>query len=348
MQQYKYYNCIAIQSYNAIMHFILSNRNYGKTWSFKIRGWKRALKRGKKFIWVRRFKEECIECANSFYKSKDLQKKCGIIPYDEKTGKGNFKQVGRTMYVLRNNKWVWFCKVVWLSKSNAMRSADDVDVDTIVFDEFTTTPEKYARYRGNEVVDFIDLFFSAKREHIIKLYLLGNNEHIVNPYFDYFKLPSLPTNFEGIKTYRNGSILVQRINNLQKQMGDYTSKLEWMLKDTSYGDYIFEHQYKITSKVKLSKKPPIASFYAQIVYNNYPLIIYFSNGLFYITTGNIDFKLPVIVNKPLAKYPHEVLFNRPTKQWLDAIKRGITYNLLRYESMEVYERASEFIKKLST
>lgn len=343
-----YFDATPALSYNAILNFINSNRTYGKTWGFKIRAWKRAVKRGKKCIWVRRFKEEAKECASAFYTSKNLQKKCGIIPYDPITKTGNFKQIGRTMYVKRGKKWVWFCKVVHLAKSNAMRSADDVDVDTIIFDEYTTTPEKYARYRGNEVTDFLDLFFSAKREHIVNIFLLGNNEHIVNPYFDYFKIPALPESFEGIKTYKSGTILVQKINNPQRKNGSYSDRVEKMLKGTSYGDYIYQSAYKDKKHVKTAKTPLSAVFYAQVVYNNNILIIRFDNGLFYIDSGNIDYKLPVFVDKLLAKYPNEVLINGKTKQWLEALQRAIMYGLIRYRNNEIAERAFTFIKKLST
>lgn len=343
-----YYSALPILSYNGILHFINSNRTLGKTWAFKIRAFKRGLKYGKKTIWIRRFKEEAKECAESFYSSKNLQKACGLIPYDNETNKGNFKQIGKTMFVKRRNKWVWFCKVVYLSKSNAMRSADDVDVDTIVFDEYTTTPERYKRYRGNEVTDFIDLFFSAKREHVVKIFMLGNNEHIINPYFDYFKIPALSPEFEGIRTFKCGSIVVQKINNKQRKNGDYGDKVKFMLDGTPYGDYIYNSEYKINSNVKIAKLPPTSTFYAQIVIDSTPIIIRFSNGYFYITNDKIEFSQCVFVLTPLNKYPNEVLLNRQTIQWLDGLKRAITYNLVRYSSKEIAERSVPLIKKLST
>lgn len=343
-REIKYYHAGRLLSYNAILNIVNSNRTYGKTWGFKIRAWKRALKRGKKTIWVRRFKNEAQECATSFYTSKDLQAKCGIIPYDKETNNGNFKQDGNTCYIRRNGRWEWFCKIVYLSKSAAMRSADDVDVDTIVFDEYTTTPERYVRYRGNEVLDFIDLFFSAKREHIVRIFMLGNNESIVNPYLDYFGIPALPVEFEGIKTYKHGTIAVQKINNPQRKVDTYAKGVAAMLDGTTYGDYIYQSEYKTSKRVRLAKTPENATFYAQVVFDNNPLSIRCANGLFYIDKCVIDYTRPVIVNKSMAKYPKEVLLNRQTKKWLDALYRAIVYDLVRYSSNEIYERAFAFIK----
>lgn len=94
----KHYSAIKLLSYNAIYNFIVTNRNYGKTWAFKRRAWRRAIKHGKKTLWLRTFKKEVKEASIKFYASRDLQKFCGIVPYDKETKKGNFKQVGNTFY----------------------------------------------------------------------------------------------------------------------------------------------------------------------------------------------------------------------------------------------------------
>ena len=159
---------LRVLSYNGIITAILSNRNYGKTWTFKKRAFKRALKHGKKTIWLRMFKKEVKEALSTFYTSKDLQAYCNISIYDKDNNpQGNLKQIGNTFYYRRKYKsgkfsaWQWFLKVFALTEADALRSADDVDVDTIIFDEFTKTPNKYKRYRGNMVNDFIDILFTG-------------------------------------------------------------------------------------------------------------------------------------------------------------------------------------------
>ena len=159
-----YYSALSILSYNGILHFINSNRTLGKTWAFKIRAFKRGLKYGKKTIWVRRFKEEAKECAESFYTSKNLQKACGIIPFDSETNIGNFKQVGKTMFVKRRNKWVWFCKVVYLSKSNAMRTT------LTLIQLFSTSTRQHPNVINVTVVmksPILSTYFSPQSENML-------------------------------------------------------------------------------------------------------------------------------------------------------------------------------------
>ena len=176
---------LKLLSHNSIYNFVLSNRNYGKTWAYKRRAFRRALKHGKKTLWLRMFEKEVKEATSTFYSSKDLQAYCGISVYDKQSNpNGNFKQCGKTFYYRTSpkGKWHWFLKLCKLNDADAVRSADDVDMDTIVFDEFTKTPNKYKLYRGNIVTDFIDIFFSSKREHQVRCIFLGNKESINNPF----------------------------------------------------------------------------------------------------------------------------------------------------------------------
>ena len=49
---------LLVLSYGAIISAVLSNRNYGKTWAMQRRAFRRALKHGKKTLWLRMFKKE--------------------------------------------------------------------------------------------------------------------------------------------------------------------------------------------------------------------------------------------------------------------------------------------------
>ena len=128
---------LLVLSYGAIISAVLSNRNYGKTWAFKKRAFKRAMKHGKKTIWLRIFKSEAKEAASTFYTSADLQRYCGISVYDKETNKnGNFKQNGNTFFYRPkpSMRWQWFLKIFALSQAGALRTADDVKTDPIVLD----------------------------------------------------------------------------------------------------------------------------------------------------------------------------------------------------------------------
>lgn len=333
---------LLLLSRNAVFNFVISNRNFGKTWTFKKRAWKRALKKGKKTIWLRMFKNEVKECVSKFYSSKDLCKWCGIDPYDKKTNpSGNFYQQGKTFYYRKSpkDKWDWFLQVFALSDNLAIRSADEVAIDTIVFDEFAKTPTRLRRYIGNPVTDFIDIFFSLKREHEVRAFLLGNKEGVINPFFSYFGIPSLPFDFQGFKSYRKGSIAVQQFNNKKIPKTDYDVKVKALLEGTSYGSYIDEGTYKTEHVFKKAKTPPNSSLWIQVDINSHPLTISTRDGLYFVRRG-IDRNKAVYVFSYINKYPKEFLLVNKLKPLFHQFVQAISDNRIRFdcqESIEVLE-----------
>lgn len=343
-----YYNGLKILSYNAVYNFVNTNRNYGKTWTFKYRAVKRALKHHKKTLWVRRFKKEVKECVITFFKSSDLQKFCTVSFYDAKTNpNGNIKQQGNIFYIKVGKQWVDFIKIVALSDANAMRSADDIDIDTIIFDEYTTTPNKYKCYRGNEVTDFIDLFISAKREHKITCIFLGNKESFNNPYFNYFDIPLIDNSFNGIKTFRNGSIAVEQRNNKPKENNEYDKQCNNLLKGTPYGDYLYEDKYKLNRKIKICNAPKNAYLYSQIYFNNYYFGIYRQNDNFYIT-DKINNAKNVYCDTLNGYYNNEVQLLNRYKIYFKTFLNGVSNNRVYYINSAINEQIQPFLKWLGT
>lgn len=304
-------------SYNGVITAVNTNRNYGKTWAFKRRAFRRAVKHGKKTIWLRMFKKELQEVANTFFASRDLQEYCGVSMYDKTYNpNGNVKREGYTFYyrTAKNRPWRWFIKIFAVSNPDAVRSADDVDVDTIVFDEYTKTIDKYKRYRGNIVNDFLDIWFSAKREHEVRCLLLGNKEAFYNPFFAYFGIKPPPESWEGIRAYRGGSFVLQQINNLPSVQNEFESKTEALLLGTSYGNYTYESKYKATMPLKPRKTPPTASLYIQLYINATPLKVSALNGFFYVNQ-RIDETKEVYCLEPLNKFKKERVLVGRQKQF---------------------------------
>lgn len=332
-----YYSGIQLLSHsNAVFYFINTTRNYGKTWNFKYRAVKRAVKKGKKTLWIRRFKKEVKQCIKSFFKSKDLQTFCDVSFYNKETNPcGNLKLLGDTFYIKKGKKWIDFLQVVALSDVNNIRSSDDVDIDTIVFDEYTTTPNKYRAYRGNEVTDFIDIFISIKRNHCVKCIFLGNKESINNPYFNYFGIAPPPNNFDGFKRYKKDSIIVEQHNKLNRCETKFEAQVENLLKGTPYGDYLYGSVYKVQTKNKLSKVPPNARCYVQFNFTQ-PLAIYQYNDLFYIT-GKINNSYPIYSQNLSNKFANEKqLFNRH-KRYFSSLINAISDNRIYFDSNQIAE-----------
>lgn len=338
---------LLLLSKNAIVNMVLSNRNYGKTWAFQKRAFRRAMKRGKKTIWLRMFDKEVKEASAKMYKSRDLLAYCGASLHSKQNPNGNIKKEGNTFYYRRrpSDPWRWFLQLFKLSDADAVRSADDVDVDTIVFDEFSKTPHKLKMYRGNVVNDFLDIWFSAKREHAVKCILIGNREAITNPFFTYFGIAPLRSSYEGIRTYREGSIAVQQINNVQKEDSDFGRKTRALLKGTSYGNYIYKNEYKGATGLKPRKTPANASIYVQLYINGFLLKISVLNGYFYVN-GRVDKMKPIYCDVLPNKWRNERKLVKRNKRFFYAFVDALSDNRVYYDGDATREAIAPFYQWL--
>lgn len=341
-----YFNANNLFSYNPVMISVKSNRTWGKTWTFLKRAWKRAEKHGKRTIWLRVFKKEAKAFAAKVYSSKDLQKFCGIVPYDPVTKTGNFKKIGYNCYIRKCNKWRLFFTVGVVGDANAMRAIDDVDTDTIVVDEYLQKSENLRRYRGDYVSDIIDIFISAKREHKVQVILLGNKEIINDPVFNYFGLEPLPIHFNGVKTYRNGSFVAVQCDNEQKVKNDYDIKVCELLKGTRYGNFLLNGDAKVQTPLRLRKMPQDALYYVQLNWQGYEFKIATYNGYFYVN-NKIDKTKAVYTSTVLNKYKLEYLLVKRQKRLFNALINAISDNRIFYASHAVYEAIQAFYMWLS-
>lgn len=344
---------LPIITYNAIFNFIMGGRNIGKTWAFKRRTFRRALKKGKKTIWVRRTKQEAHECALSFYESKDLQEFCGIDLYDKNSNpNGNVKANGRRIYIKRGGRWVWFVRVIALSEWKVMRSADDINCDTIIFDEFTTTPEKYALYRGNEAQDFIDLFISIMRKHEVKCFLLGNKESVSNPIMKYFKIPVIPLKWQGIKLFKHNTIAVQQINDGVKTGTVYEERVKLALQGTQYGDYLEKAQYKNQPQIIIKPPPANTTGYIQLYWRGNHIKIWQdtaarSNELKLYVGSKNDLTSTIFTDTWQRLFKKQVqLQKKRHKDLFRLLEQCVSDNRIAYNNYNDYENIIPFFKWL--
>ena len=345
-----YINLTPIFSYStSIFYFIDTVRNIGKTWSISRMAWRRAYKRGKKTILVRRFQKEAKAVAASMYESDDIRNFCtGLIPYNPETKKGNFKKRGRTFYIKRNKKWEWFLKVAYIGDTQSFRSADDVKCDLILYDEYTTTPEKQKYVRGNEAENFIDLVVSISRMHALKCVFCGNKESVNNPYYTYFDILPPPSNFEGIRTYKEGSIALYQRNTPIPDPKNivFQNKLKKALKGTPYGAYLFHGAYKRESGFKWYTMPLEAKGYLQVRFNGALMRIKTYKDYFFID-NKPDVSLGVLTDILNGSNPYDTKINkRIHRPLLKDLEIAIAENRVRYNSQKTYETSQDFFRYL--
>lgn len=346
-KEVEWYSCAPLLSYNAITNIINTVRNIGKTWGVKKRAYKRAKKRGKRTLWIRRTKGEASKCARTFYGSRDLRKFCNIEHValaKTKPRPYSIRQNGRFIEIFRGGRWEWFIQIVALCEYKDVRSVDDVDCDTIVFDEFTATPEKYRMYKGNEFNDFMDIFISTMRHHRVTLILLGNAESVDNPIMCGLKLPVIPRTFEGKRRFRKGTIIVEQINTQVDTDSEYERRVALMLEGTKYGAYLKSGVYKNQPDIILRKPPAGCGGYLQLNWQGKDINIKRDTRTddYYITTI-IDTTCTVYTDTIQRRFNKQVQLQKKLHlQYFRGIQQAIADGRVMYENYAAYEAVLPF------
>lgn len=330
---------------DGIFYFADTVRNIGKTWGLQKYAWRRAFKHAKKAIFVRKSKKEAYAFANSIYTNKDVITFCkGLMPYNSDTKRGNMKRKGRTFYIKRNKRWEWFLKISYVSEFKDLRGTDDPDCDRILYDEYTTTVDRQKLFKGNEVENFIDMTISIARQHDLKVIFCGNKESINNPYYTYFEIPPLPINYQGIRTYRHGTIVIQQYNQTKFVNKGFEKRLKWLLEGTAYGDYLFNADYKNAPQTTFKQPPAAALGYSQFIWKGTQLKVLTHNDKYYVTTQCDTTTLCLTdkiypnlrLQKQLAKKQHRNLFRGWQAAYLN--------NKIYYQNAKAYDTTHEMMK----
>ena len=328
---------IKLLSYGAILNFIIDNRNTGKTTQFKKRALIRAINNHTMCVWCRRFENEIKACKNEFLNNKFF----AVLKadYGDRFKKEDFKIKGSYAYY-KDIPFVYFLN---LQKATSDKGIDAENIDTIVYDEFMAEDMRYNYYHGNEVHDFFKIFFTKKRTHAdgteshVYIFMLGNRDSFTNPYYTYFGLPSLELSFEGIKTFRNGSIAVLQLNSEPiKDTSKYGKKLKSLLDGTPLDSYLHGNVLNNVS-MTFTDAPKNAIFYAQFDCG-YNISFLSQNGKIY-AISRIEKNKIVFTDKPKDKYKRVYVVNRSKKQIFAYLEYCYKRNLIKYQSQRVYYEA---------
>ena len=235
-----WYNYDKINSYNAMLNIIMTNRGYGKSYGSKKMAIKNFIKKGEQFVYVRRFKTEITKQFKQFF--DDIK-----TEFPEHS----FKINGNTAYI--DDKICGYA--IPLSTSANDKSTPFPLVTTIIFDEFiidTSTGIKH--YIGNEVELFLDLIETvARKRDNVKVYMLANFISEVNPYFIYFNV--FPKKGERFTLARNGELVIDVTTNDDFIQEKKNTRFGQLIANTKYSDYSIDNQALRDSDTFINRYP---------------------------------------------------------------------------------------------
>jgi len=264
-----YYDITKILTYNAFINILIGERGVGKTYSVSKFVTKQYINKKHEFAYIRRYKSEISKSARHFF---DALKVNNEFPKHELLVKGSTFQIdGLTAgYSMP------------LTTAQSLKSVNFSKVKYIIFDEFIVENGRN-NYLKNEVEIFLGLIETIARMRDVKIFMLGNAVTQFNPYFMFFNL-TLPYNND-IKTFKNGLILVQYMENLEYRKNKKESKFGKLVEGTEYEDYAINNSFRLENNDFISKKSGSSKFSFAMKYKDNILGVWldYNNGCVYVS-----------------------------------------------------------------
>lgn len=302
-----YINMNRIFSHQDLNFFILiGGRGIGKTTGVALKFAQNFLKRNEQFVYIRRYKSE-------IKKSKDLFSKIlrGV----------NTKGIGGGAYTYNYKKEVMGWAIPLTTAPTFKSGIDFSRVKLICYDEAILKRNSSYRYLNDEILALFELISTIGRTRKdYKVFIMGNNMDIFNPYFDYFKVPK----FDNIYIDKSRGLYCElsKINPdlLEKEK---VTPLYKLTKDTEYGDYHYSNKPLILNSYQKDIKLPSDTLLCRIVYNSYTLNIY----------RHIHYTLFIELKDKIIKDNSTFIIlenNKPNYYYIDLLRKSSIYRLITY------------------
>lgn len=262
-----YYNVNRLYSYGDIISFfiLIGGRGIGKSTGLAIKCVKNFRNNNEECVVIRRYVDETKIIADYFSKVV-----CGISVKGIAKGAFEYKLQGKRLGF-----------GLALSKQQSFKSGINFEnVTTIIFEEAFLMKGSKVPYMQNEAEQFLELISTIVRTRKnYKVFIVGNNADIFNPYCEYFNVPT----FKDYYINRERGLYVELAPTKEELLKvEQDTPLHKLTKGTSYGDYHYGNVVLTTTKGKIIPKHYKAILMFRLVVNNQTLNIYRHELMLYV------------------------------------------------------------------
>lgn len=320
-------------THNALINIVIGPRGYGKTYGLKKKAISDFLKKGKQFIYLRRFQAELDLVKENLFNDIIVQQEFeGKIEYNKKEKAFTYNG-GICGYPMA------------LSRANHYKSASFPLVTLIIFDEFVIDQSQGAHYLKSEVrklLDFIETV--ARMREDIRVFLLGNSLSFYNPYTLFWDLKQ-PDQNQITKT-KDNLVLAQMVGDDEFTERKKKTMFGRLVEGTDFARSSVENQFILDNDIFIEEKPGTCKYGFTMEYMGVRIGVWMdwqnatyyldkyvdpSCGLIYATT--LDDHSP---NTKLLKRTHTGLFGA----LITAFKQGN----VRFDSQKTKKLMMEVFK----
>lgn len=324
-----YYDVNKTLSHNCLLNFIVGQRGVGKTYALKRKGINDFLRKGKQFIYLRRYETEI--------KKGQMDKFFDDICLDYPDH--IFGVRDGAFFIDGHIAGYYLC----LSKSAQYKSVPFPDVELIIFDEFIIDVGMI-RYLPNEVIAFNEFYSTVARLRDVRVFFLSNAITFTNPYFLYYDLKLQ----QGQTLVKKNDILLELVKNDEYQEVANQTRFGRIIKGTEYGQYAYENNFlrDDDSFIEKMSEPGIALFSIKI--ENYIFTVYriIGNDNWYVSERN-DPSVKKTISVNIKDHNEETTYSNEngTTIWWHELKQKYFRAELRFTTLKAKNLLTNILKK---
>lgn len=316
-------------THNALINIIIGPRGYGKTYALKKKCVENFVKKGKQFIYLRRYQAEL-----------DLVKE-GL--FNDITVNGEFEHPVEFKYdtYFYNDNVIGYA--IALSRANHYKSASFPFVSTIVFDEFIIDPSQNAHYLKNEVRKFLDFMETVGRmREDIQAFLLANSLSFVNPYTLYWDIKQ-PRNGRISKAVDN-LVMLELVGDEEFRERKQQTKFGRLIAGTEFASMSVDNQFILDSDTFIEGKPGTARHSLILEYGGVKYGVWVADGIYYIDT-DYDASCKLTYSLSMDDHsPDTTLMLKMSKGAVSIIATAFKHGKVRFSNLQVKSALMEVFR----
>jgi hypothetical protein len=319
-------------THNALFNLIIGNRSCGKSYGAKKKVIEKFKKTGQQFIYLRRFKDELDQSKNSYFDDIISNNE---FPNDKITFEND-------CYFL-NGQLMGYAMA--LTKAKDYKSSSFPLVWVIIYEEFIIEETGFTHYLKNEVVLFLGFYMSIDRYRGVKVFFLGNNFTMFNPYTIYWDL-NIPYNSTIIKA-NNNKILLEMVANEDFIRDRALTDFGQLIEGTTFAEFALQNKSPIDNSNFVQKKSPNCTYYFTFKYEGelYGVWVDYSIGKFFVSKDTDPYFKTVYCITLDDHSPNTLLLKSVNKSiyfknFIDSYKEGDVF----FESMKIKSVVYNVIK----
>lgn len=325
-----YYSCRRALSYGTPFIFSLGNRSIGKTFSYTSLCVNNFLKKGTKFVYMRRYDEDLKISGATFL--DEMRRKYPDVAFDVKgSGKSG------TLYYINN---MIAGMTVSLSKGFKYKSMVMSDYDIIFFDEFLNEDGVYLPEEVSKCLNFYQSVARGYGRPIreeVRFIFCGNHVTINNPYFRELKIRDHIKLGTRYCVDPDRAWVVEMTDNQEIASEITKTPFGKMIAKTKYGEMAVKSQFYLDDDTFIQKPKGKSEYYCTLIYNDkaYGVYEYTELGLFFISKkANTNYPVTFSLTTKDHKPNYLLMFKQRNNPVFTMLKYAYEIAMLRFDSDE--------------